>query len=93
MYSSLGVVDPFDSNCSLISSSLYNPRILAIQRLVLGIYGCATIIFSLFYESIALRQGNMYDFIFPLFHPTNTQPRPDGFLTSLISPSQDSLRI
>lgn len=59
MLPSLGVVDPFDPNHRLVSSSLYSPRTLAFQRLVLSIYGCATLITSLVYESVALRQGNM----------------------------------
>lgn len=57
---SLGALDPFDPNHRLVSSPLYSPRTLAFLRLLLFAYGCATLITSLLYESVVLRQGNMY---------------------------------
>ncbi|KAF9446710.1 hypothetical protein P691DRAFT_708055 [Macrolepiota fuliginosa MF-IS2] len=60
MLSSLGVSDPFDPDHRLVTSPLYSPRTLALQRLVLAIYGCTTLIVSLVYESVVLRQGNIW---------------------------------
>ncbi|KXN81233.1 hypothetical protein AN958_05694 [Leucoagaricus sp. SymC.cos] len=60
MLSSLGVVDPFDSNHRLVSSPLYTTPTLSFQRLMLVIYGCASLVTSLVFESVVLRQGNIW---------------------------------
>lgn len=60
MLSSLGVVEPFDANHRLVSSPLYPPRALAFQRLFLVAYSVTTVITSLVYESVVIRQGNIW---------------------------------
>jgi hypothetical protein len=60
MLAALGVTDPFDRHHRLVSSPLYSPRTLALQRLALVVYGAASLITSLVYESVVLHQGHMY---------------------------------
>jgi len=60
MLSLLGVTEPFDSNHRLVSSPWYSPRVLAFQRLLLLAYSGATLITSLVYESVVIRQGNIW---------------------------------
>ncbi|KAJ3566263.1 hypothetical protein NP233_g7108 [Leucocoprinus birnbaumii] len=60
MLTSLGVLDPFDRPHRFIYSVIYTPRQLAIQRLLLAVYGGATLITSIVYESVVLRQGNIW---------------------------------
>jgi len=60
MLSSLGVTSPFDSNHRLVSSPWFSPRVLAFQRLLLVAYSGTTLITSLVYESVVLRQGNIW---------------------------------
>ncbi|KAF5346545.1 hypothetical protein D9756_010108 [Leucocoprinus leucothites] len=60
MFSSLGDADPFDRHHRLVCSPLYSARQLAIQRLIIVVYGGATLVTSLVYESVVLRQGNIW---------------------------------